>query len=288
MARKKTRGANVVVPQSREEAVKMVLTVGVKSRLLARIEADMNDELAKIKEAANEKAKPLSDEVVAAIEGLKIWAEAHRSELTRNGRTKTVPLGSGTVKWRNLPPSVSLRKIDDILASLHELDLTKFIRTKEEVNKERCWRTPRPPRPFQASRSSRPAKSSLWSRSKPSCRRTAKRNREGAGDGRSTTHTEAWVVSNGRLLRVHQKGTGVCICGVHRIGAHHGEERILEVKANAALIAAAPELLDALKLARDCIDYCRRSHPDMQSGDGAPVEWFIDAAIAKAEGRGQK
>ena len=45
------------------------------------------------------------------------------------------------------------------------------------------------------------------------------------------------------------------------------------------------DLLAALKMARDCIAYCRRSHPDAQTGEGVPVEAFIDAAIAKAEGR---
>lgn len=54
--------------------------------------------------------------------------------------------------------------------------------------------------------------------------------------------------------------------------------------ANAHLISAAPELLDALKLARKCIAYCRKHHKDIQSGDGVPVEKFLDAAIAKAEG----
>lgn len=41
---------------------------------------------------------------------------------------------------------------------------------------------------------------------------------------------------------------------------------------------------DALKIARDCITYCRRAHPDPQRGDGIPVETVIDAAIAKANG----
>lgn len=55
-------------------------------------------------------------------------------------------------------------------------------------------------------------------------------------------------------------------------------------KPNAHLIAAAPELLEALKIARECVAYCRRAHKDAQSGTGFPVEIILDAAIAKATG----
>lgn len=48
---------------------------------------------------------------------------------------------------------------------------------------------------------------------------------------------------------------------------------------------AHDDLLASLKMARDCIAYCRRAHKDVQSGTGFPVEVFLDAAIAKAEGR---
>lgn len=57
-----------------------------------------------------------------------------------------------------------------------------------------------------------------------------------------------------------------------------------EVEANANLIAAAPELLAALKLARSVIAECRKRIPATDHDDGIPVELFIDAAIAKAEG----
>lgn len=59
-----------------------------------------------------------------------------------------------------------------------------------------------------------------------------------------------------------------------------------ETAANAVLMAAAPRLLDALKIARECIAWCREHHKDVQSGEGIPVEAFIDAAIAEAEADG--
>lgn len=45
------------------------------------------------------------------------------------------------------------------------------------------------------------------------------------------------------------------------------------------------DLLVALKLARECIAYCRKNHNDAQSGEGVPAEMILDIAIAKAEAR---
>ena len=52
----------------------------------------------------------------------------------------------------------------------------------------------------------------------------------------------------------------------------------------AHLIAAAPELLAALKQAYKCVAYCRKAHPDVQKGEGIPVEALWKDLIAKVEG----
>ena len=49
------------------------------------------------------------------------------------------------------------------------------------------------------------------------------------------------------------------------------------------LNACSSQLFEALKIARECIDYCRRNHKDVQSGEGLPAEIILDDAIAKAE-----
>ncbi|MCT8633294.1 host-nuclease inhibitor Gam family protein, partial [Glaesserella parasuis] len=43
---------------------------------------------------------------------------------------------TGEVQWRAKPPAVVAKGIDSILESLRNLGLFRFIRTKEELNKE--------------------------------------------------------------------------------------------------------------------------------------------------------
>jgi len=136
MSKTKTAGANLPVPQNRDEAAATVTAIGDISRELSRLETGMNDALAKIKTRFEEMAEPHRAALTEKTEGLKIWAEANRQALTGGDKTKTVDLGTGLVKWRLRPPAVRLSKVDDVIARLKTLGLVRFVRTKEEVNKE--------------------------------------------------------------------------------------------------------------------------------------------------------
>lgn len=54
-----------------------------------------------------------------------------------------------------------------------------------------------------------------------------------------------WVISDTRLIRVMQKGTGICIAGIHRNSGHDRSE----ILANAQLITSSKVTLAALRLA---------------------------------------
>lgn len=144
MARKaktKTRGANLPVPQTREDAAAAVARIGALNREIGRIEADMNDALAAIKAGAEGRSVPLQEEVAAATEGLKIWAEANRAALTNQHKTKTVNLGTGTILWRTAPAKVkgvprTKEGVTALLAKIKALGLRQFVRVKEELNRE--------------------------------------------------------------------------------------------------------------------------------------------------------
>lgn len=132
----KTRGANLPVPQSREEAAEAVKQIGIWQRQRARIEADLNDQIAEMKKEAEAAAAPLAECIEAATEGLKLWAEANRQRITDGGRVKFADLGTGKISWRFRPPSVRLTKVEQVIEAIKKLGLPQFLRVKEEPNKE--------------------------------------------------------------------------------------------------------------------------------------------------------
>jgi phage host-nuclease inhibitor protein Gam len=136
LKKSKTKGANAPVPQSKSEAAGFVREIGEANRQLARIEADMNDEIAKLKERGELNAAPLSERVRQLTEGLRTWCDANRDSLTDGRKRKFADLGTGKIEWRLAPPKVTIRGAEAVLAAIKTLGLTQFLRTKEEINKE--------------------------------------------------------------------------------------------------------------------------------------------------------
>ncbi len=124
------------VCQSREETVAAIARIGECQRERQRLTADMNDRIADIKQHYEDQALPLGEEIATLTERVQGWCEAHRAELTSGGKVKTVALASGTIQWRTTPPSVRVTGMEAVLQALRGLGLTRFIRAKEELNKE--------------------------------------------------------------------------------------------------------------------------------------------------------
>jgi phage host-nuclease inhibitor protein Gam len=140
--RLKTPAVAVSVPQSREAAADAVAQIGRINRDLARLEADMNDELAAVKARHETAADPLRLQLQALTTGVHTWAEANRDTLTQGGKVKTAPLTTGELVWRLRPPSVRITGAEAVLDALYRLRLKRFIRVKEEVNKEAILNEP--------------------------------------------------------------------------------------------------------------------------------------------------
>jgi phage host-nuclease inhibitor protein Gam len=130
------------VPQNRDEAAQFIHEIGVNARILARIEADMNDEIAQARRKAEQLSKPLRDVIQLRTDGLRTWAEANRDALTEKGKRKYADLGTGKIEWRFSPPRVTIRAVEDVIARIKTLGLTTFLRTKVEIDKEAMLREP--------------------------------------------------------------------------------------------------------------------------------------------------
>ncbi|HGU8759517.1 TPA: host-nuclease inhibitor Gam family protein, partial [Escherichia coli] len=110
--------------------------IGDLQREAARLETEMNDAIAEITEKYASQIAPLKTSIETLSKGIQGWCEANRDELTNGGKVKTANLVTGDVSWRQRPPSVSIRGVDAVMETLERLGLQRFIRTKQEINKE--------------------------------------------------------------------------------------------------------------------------------------------------------
>lgn len=136
VARIKQEAAPYPVPQTREQVIEAIAEIGRRQRERERIQAAMNDEIAATKQRHEQEAAPHAEAIRELSQGVHTWCEAHRDELTQSGKVKTANLASGEVRWRMRPPSVAVRSLESVLAALRDLRLARFIRTKEELNKD--------------------------------------------------------------------------------------------------------------------------------------------------------
>lgn len=126
----------VPAPQTKDQVAEAIAEIGRRQRERERIQTAMNDDLARTREVYEREAAPHAEALKGLILGVQAWCEAHRAELTQDGKTKTAALPSGEVSWRLRPRSVSVRGADAVIEALKKLGLERFVRTKEEINKE--------------------------------------------------------------------------------------------------------------------------------------------------------
>ncbi|ELJ9127833.1 host-nuclease inhibitor Gam family protein [Salmonella enterica] len=139
MAKKvtKMKGTAETAPQTRDEVSRDIRKLGDEQREAIRLEAAMNDEIAAITERYTPLIEAHKKSIKALFKGISDWCKTNRDELTNGGKTKTANLTTGNVSWRLGNPSCSVsRDVEPVLDMLHRLGLERFIRTKEEVNKE--------------------------------------------------------------------------------------------------------------------------------------------------------
>lgn len=137
MARKiKTPAAAVPVPQNREDAVSAIARIGHHQRERERLKSEMDEQITTLREKYDRLMEPHVTGIKGLTSGVHTWAEANRDELTQHGKVKTANLMTGELRWRVTPPSCKLTRVKEALEELKKMALGRFIRTKEEVNKE--------------------------------------------------------------------------------------------------------------------------------------------------------
>lgn len=146
MTPKKTRikqKALIAAPQSHDECAAYINTIGRLSREITVTQAAMNDEIAAITDRYTAVFTPLQDEVKSLTAGVQSYCEANRDDLTLNGKTKSGQFVTGTVMWRQKPPSVAVKGVAAVIETLKKFKLDRFVRVKEELNKDAILNEPK-------------------------------------------------------------------------------------------------------------------------------------------------
>lgn len=137
----KTPAAAIAVPQSRTDCAADIRTLGDAQRRFEVLRAQMNDEIAAITQAYQPQLEAIDTHCQALTQGIHTWCEANRATLCEGGG-KTAHLVTGEVSWRQRPPKVRITGEEAVLETLKRMSLERFVRTKEEVNKEAMLNEP--------------------------------------------------------------------------------------------------------------------------------------------------
>lgn len=125
-----------------EQVQSAIKEIGDLSREHTRLTTEMNDKIGATSEQYAPQLKSLEKEIEPLQKAVQEYCEANRDELTEFGKTKTANFVTGEVQWRQRPPSVAIRGAESVLESLMRLGLDRFIRTKNEINKEALLNEP--------------------------------------------------------------------------------------------------------------------------------------------------
>ena len=136
----KSSAQAIAVPQTKADVQRDIKALGDAQRELVRMETYINDELAKLTKALAPRIEALRLQITGLQSGVQTWCEAHRLEIC--GKGKSANLITGKVSWRVQPPSVTVRKAEDVIDQLGALGLTEFVRTKHEINKDAILASP--------------------------------------------------------------------------------------------------------------------------------------------------
>lgn len=132
------------VPQTKDECAAVIRIMGDLQREYERLRANMNDAIAGITQEHQPVLAALSQRVLGLQGGVQAWCEAHRVDLCgpNDKLGKTANLVTGEVAWRQRPPSVRVVGADTVTETLLRMGLGRFVRVKQEINKDAILNEP--------------------------------------------------------------------------------------------------------------------------------------------------
>lgn len=129
MARKRMEEPTIKNWEETDEVMKKLLECQLE---VEKIEAEMNKDIAEIKKAAEDLARPYKDNIKKNELLLKEFVTVHKSEL--DGKSKR--MNFGTVGFRMSTKVVLPKMIEAVLENLKKYGMHDCINTKETVNKD--------------------------------------------------------------------------------------------------------------------------------------------------------
>jgi phage host-nuclease inhibitor protein Gam len=112
--------------------------IGVNEAMIAKKEAQMNEQMQKLKERFNEETKDARAKIKVMSEEIEIFCIQNKADFEKK-RTRT--LTHGVIGFRTATPKVALlnRKYNwkTVLELVKKVFVGKYVRSKEEVDKEK-------------------------------------------------------------------------------------------------------------------------------------------------------
>ncbi|MFN3748194.1 MAG: host-nuclease inhibitor Gam family protein [Sphingorhabdus sp.] len=139
MSRRKAEFTDL--PQSREEAVAQANDYAMLAAEIGTIEAERAQRIAEVNADIDERIAPRQAQLDGMFKRLKGWWEAHGEAELKKGRKSTF-FGGCEIGTRTATPSLKLPKgqtaksVVDWMLGLRRSGLSKFIRTKRELDKD--------------------------------------------------------------------------------------------------------------------------------------------------------
>jgi len=131
------------LPVTRDQVAIMIDRLSVLRGKIAELDGQRDDDIAQIRAFHASAVGVYAAEAESLIGDVQAYCEAHRADLTQNGKKKSVRFPSGQIGWRKRPASILIADAEVALADALRWGLTQFVRTKNSLDKDAMLKEPK-------------------------------------------------------------------------------------------------------------------------------------------------